>query len=155
MVGAGRYAAAVLEYDSLLEQLPEEEKMLRAKILHNKGVALCGLFFFKEAAGAFEEAYAVVPDSETLTEYLAAKRMAMEDSDYVAFVAAHPDYYAETMELESRVESLRREWEEALSRKQLDDRLALKEEGDMAAYYEETDRWVRELKNKYRDNIVN
>ena len=155
MVGAGRYAAAVLEYDSLLEQLPEEEKMLRAKILHNKGVALCGLFFFTEAAGAFEEAYAVVPDSETLTEYLAAKRMAMEDSDYVAFVAAHPDYYVETMELESRVESLRREWEEALSRKQLDDRLALKEEGDMAAYYEETDRWVRELKNKYRDNIVN
>lgn len=155
MVSAGRYAAAVLEYDSLLEQLPQEEKMLRAKILHNKGVALCGLFFFTEAAEAFQEAYTVVPDCETLTEYLAAKRMSMEDGEYVAFVAAHPDYYAETMELESRVESLRREWEEAATKKQLDERMALKEEGDMAAYYEETDRWVRELKNKYRDSIVN
>ena len=154
MVSAGRYAKAVLEYDSLLEELPGEEKQLRAKLLHNKGVALCGLFFFTEAAQAFKEAYAIIPDAETLTEYLAAKRMSMEESEYVAFVAGIPDYYTETMELESRVERLHREWEEAAVKKQLEERMAIKEEGNMAAYYEETDRWVRELKHRYRDSVV-
>ena len=154
MVSAGRYAKAILEYDSLLEELPEEEKQLRAKLLHNKGVALCGLFFFAEAAQAFREAYEIIPDAETLTEYLAAKRMSMDEGEYVAFVAEIPDYYAETMELESRVERLRREWEEAAVKKQLEERMALKEEGNMAAYFEETDSWLRKLKHRYRESVV-
>ena len=64
MVAAGRYATAITEYDSLLEQLPEEEKQLRAAMLHNKGVALCGMFYFTEAAQAFGESFEIVPDTD-------------------------------------------------------------------------------------------
>ncbi len=155
MVSAGRLAAAIMEYDSLLERLPQEEKQLRATMLHNKGVALSGMFFFEEASRAFMESFEVIPDTEVLTAYLAAKRMSMGESDYVAFAAGVPDYYAETLELESRVESLRREWEESAAKQQLIQRLQLKEDGDMATYYEETDRWVRALKNRYREMILN
>ena len=155
MVAEGRYATAITEYDSLLEQLPEEEKQLRAAMLHNKGVALCGMFYFNEAAQAFGESFEIVPDTEVLTAYLAAKRMSMNEGEYVAFVAGVPDYYAETLEVESRVENLRREWEESPAKKQLAQRLTLKEEGDMAAYFEETDKWVRGLKNSYRETILN
>ena len=79
----------------------------------------------------------------------------MSESEYVAFVAGVPDYYAETLEVESRVENLRREWEESPVKKQLEQRLMLKEAGDMAAYYEETDKWVRGLKNIYRETNLN
>ncbi len=155
MASAGRFAGAIMEYDGLLEKLPQEEKQLRATILHNKGVALSSMFFFEEASRAFMESFEVVPDTEVLTAYLAAKRMSMGEGDYVAFVAGVPDYYAETMELESKVEKLRREWEESDVKKQLAQRLQFKEEGDMATYYEETDKWVRGLKNQYREMILN
>lgn len=155
MVKAGHYGSAIMEYDSVLRQLPAEEKQLRAAMLHNKGVALCSMFFFEEAACAFMESFEVLPDTEVLTAYLAAKRMSMGEAEYVAFVAGVPDYYAEMMELESRMDHLRREWEESSVKKQLAERLMMKEEGDMAAYYEETDKWVRNLKNKYRETIQN
>lgn len=158
MAAAGRFAPAVSEYEALIEELPQEEKVLRAKLLHNKGVALCGLFFFKEAEKVFEEAYALLPDPEILTEYLAAKRMSMGEGEYVAFAAGHPDYYEETMELESRVKQLVQEWELSAEKRRLDERAVYKEQGDMAAYYEVTEEWVRKLKNEYRNHtgsIVN
>ena len=50
MVENGKYAPALIEYDALMDRLPEKETGLRARIMHNKGTALCGLFLFEEAA---------------------------------------------------------------------------------------------------------
>lgn len=155
MVAGGRYVPAILEYDTLLEQLPEEEKNLRAKVLHNKGVALCGLFLFEEAAEQFKKAYDVQADEETLVEYLAAKRLSMEEGDYISFAAGFPEYYETTLALEKRVEELRSRWEAAEEKQYLDERLSWKTEGYMTRYYSETDKKIQELKNRYRGNVGN
>lgn len=153
MVENKRYASALTEYDSLLTLLPEGERELTARILHNKGVALCGLFVFEEAARNFKLSFDLLPETETLVEYLAAMRLSMSEEDYVAFAAGFPDYYEETLELESRVEALRAEWETSQEKQYLTDRLSMKEEGGISGYYAETDRKVQELKNKYRTNV--
>lgn len=153
MVSNGKYAPALLEYDVLLEQLPEGEKELTARIIHNKGVALTGLFLFEEAAEQFRRSYDILPDQETLIEYLAAKRMSMEEGEYISFAAGFPEYYEETLELEKRVEGLRSQWETAEQKQYLDMRLAWKQEGNVVRYYVETDKKVQDLKNRYRESV--
>lgn len=153
MVAGGRYAPALFEYDVLLEELPDEERELTARILHNKGVALCGLFLFEDAAQQFKASYELLPHEETLIEYLAAKRLFMEEGDYVSFAAGIPDYYEETLELEKRVQALSGQWENAEEKQRLDTLASFKKEGDVRKYYEETDKRIEELKNNYRANV--
>ncbi|MDE5680175.1 MAG: hypothetical protein K2I01_07075 [Lachnospiraceae bacterium] len=153
LVQNGRYTAAILEYEVLLRKLPEEEKELTSKIIHNMGVALCGLFLFEEAAKQFLKSYELWRDRETLVEYLAALRLSMKEEDYIAFAAGHPEYYEETLTLEKRVEELLKAWEESEQKRSLDRRLLRKVQGDSAGYYAETDKRLYELKNEYRENV--
>ncbi|MCH5269128.1 MAG: hypothetical protein J1E83_00100 [Lachnospiraceae bacterium] len=152
MVESRKYTPAIIEYDALLARLPENETVLRARILHNKGTALCGLFLFEEAAVHFEQAYELDGDEETFIAYLAAKRLAMKEGDYIAFAAGLTDRYDDTLELERRMETLQAEWEQSEEKQFLNRRSLLKDEGDVA-YYEETDRKVQDLKNRYRENV--
>lgn len=152
LVESGKYTPAILEYDALLARLPENEIILRAKILHNKGTALCGLFLFEEAALHFEEAYGLDGDQESFIAYLAAKRLAMKEGDYISFAAGLTDCYEDTLELERRMEALQAQWEDSEEKQFLNRRSLLKDEGDVA-YYEETDRKVQDLKNRYRVNV--
>lgn len=152
MVECGKYTPAVIEYDALMSRLPEKETKLRAGILHNKGTALCGLFLFEEAAEWFLQAYELDGGEESFIAYLAAKRMYMPEGEYVSFVSGLGEHYDMTLELERRVQALSAEWEESEPKQRLEERRRMKEERD-PLYYEETDRKVRELKNRYRENV--
>lgn len=152
MVESGKYTPAIIEYDALMDRLPEGEKALRARILHNKGTALCGLFLFEEAAPHFEEAYEMDGDRESFIAYLAAKRLAMKEGDYISFAAGLSDRYEDTLELERRVETLQAQWEQSEEKQILIRRAFYKDEGNVE-YYTETDRMVQELKNRYRENV--
>lgn len=149
----GKYTAAILEYEVLLSKLPAGEKELTSKIIHNMGVAMCGLFLFEEAAEQFLRSYELWQDKETLVEYLAALRLSMKEEDYISFVAGHPEYYEETMTLEKQVEELVSAWEASEQKRALDSRLLRKVHGDSTGYYAETDRMLYELKNKYRESV--
>lgn len=153
MVENGRYALALSEYDALLEQIPEGEKQLTSNLLHNKGVALCGLFLFEEAASCFLQAQELFPDRENMIAYLSAKRMSMEEPDYIAFAAEYPESYEEMLEVEKRVEGLRESYALSEQKQRLDEHMDKKSRGDMAAYYEEIGDRVQELKNQYRANV--
>ena len=153
MVKNGRYASSLVEYDSLLAQLPEEEKNLTAKIHHNKGVALCGLFLFDEAANHFKLSYDMIPNVETMIEFLAAKRLSMDEEDYISYAAGFKDCYDETLELEKRMQELAAFWEDTVEKQALEERLSWKKSGNMAKYYLETDRKVQDLKSSYRASI--
>lgn len=155
MVTNGRLSLAVPEYDALLAALPPKEVKIRAGALHNKAVALCGLFLFEEAAEEFKKSFDILPERENFISYLAAKRIAMEESEYVAFVAGFPDYYEDTLELEKRVEALRISWEESKEKHFLDECKELKTEGYMSRYYEAVDNKMQELKRKYRESVGN
>lgn len=149
----GKYTAAVQEYEVLLSKLPEGEKELTSKIIHNMGVAMCGLFLFEEAAKQFLKSYEIRQDKETLVEYLAAMRLSMKEEDYISFAAGHPEYYEETLMLEKRMEELVTVWEESEQKRALDRRLLRKVHGDSTGYYAETDRRLYELKNEYRESV--
>lgn len=150
MMEGGRYAAALAEYDALLLKLPEGEKELTSRILHNMGVALCGLFAFESAAARFYAAYELIPRQDELVCFLAAKRMSMEESDYVTYAAGFPEYYEETLEVEKQVEVLRRRYGESAQKAELESCLSYREAGNTARYYEETERLIQRLKEEYR-----
>ena len=154
MVGNGKLVQAMSEYDDLLAILPQVENELSAKVLHNKAVAMTGLFLFEQAADCFWQSYEMYPLRETYIEYLAARRLSMSDDDYVTFVAGIPDAYEDSMELEKRVEEITESWKDYLTKRKLDRRKNLKEEGDFTKYYEETEQIIQTLKNGYRYSIA-
>lgn len=154
LVQSEKYMAAIREYEVLLGKLPKEEKELTSKIIHNMGVAMCGLFLFEEAAQQFLKAYELKQDRETLVAYLGAMRLSMKEEDYIAFAAGHPEYYEDTLTLEKRVEELGAAWEESEQKRYLDKRLLRKVQGDSAGYYAETDKKLQELKNQYRESVT-
>lgn len=153
MIGGGKLVQAMSEYDDLLAILPQVENELSAKVLHNKAVAMTGLFLFEQAAQCFLQSYEMYPLQETYVEYLAAKRMALGDSDYISFVASIPEAYEDSLELEKRVEEITAGWQGYLDKQRLEQRYEWKENGNFTKYYEETERMIQELKKKYRHCI--
>ena len=123
-----------------------------ARIMHNKGTALCGLFLFEEAAQWFLQAYEMDGNEESFLAYLAAKRMFLPEGDYVSFVSGLGERYESTLELERRVQALQEDWEISEQKRYLEERGRMKSEGD-SGYYTETDRKIRELKDRYRENV--
>ena len=153
MVGSGKLVQAMTEYDELLAILPQVENELSAKILHNKAVAMTGLFLFEQASEVFLQSYEMLPLQETYIEYLAAKRLSMSDNDYVAFIASIPEAYDDSIELEKRVEEIAQTWADNMTIQRIEQLKAWKQVGDFAQYYEETDKIIHALKHGYRYSI--
>lgn len=153
MVGNGKLVQAMSEYDDLLAVLPQVENELSAKVLHNKAVAMTGLFLFEQAADCFLSSYEMYPLRETYIEYLAAKRLALGEEDYIAFVATIPEAYEDSLELEKRVEEITESWQGYLNKRRLDQLKEWKENGNFTRYYEEVEKLIQGLKHSYRHNI--
>lgn len=130
----GRYRTAVREYDKLLKELPEEEKLLSTAIYHNKGVAFSRLFWYEKAAEMFEEAYRRNGEEEELTAFLTAKRMQLPEKEYVAFVTGSPDYYEASMQLEQRLEKAAEDWQQSEEKRNTEE-LLFKRQTEEASYY--------------------
>jgi tetratricopeptide (TPR) repeat protein len=153
MVSAGRYADAIEEYDKLLDLLPDIELEIRAKVIHNKAVALAELFLFDKAAKFFKDSYDMYPLPETFIEYLAAMRMLLSEDDYLIHVADFPEAYDESLELERRVEALTANWQQQIECQRLGQMQEWKRGGERSKYYQEADRVLQALKHSYRYSI--
>lgn len=153
MASGGRHADAIEEYDKLLDTLPDFEVEIRAKVLHNKAVALANLFLFDKAARYFKESFDMYPLPETMVEYLASMRMMLAEDDYLAFVAGIPEAYEESLELERKVEEITAGWEEHIERQRLNQMQEWKQSGERGKYYQEADRILQALKHSYRYSI--
>lgn len=148
-----KYGRALMEYERLLCELPKQEQEIRAEILHNKGVALAGLFLFTEAAEQFLEAYRIKPKQAYYKAYLAAKRMTLDDEEYVSFVAGLSEAFDLSLELEREVDRILQDWEAGEILQNLSDLTELRKEGDKTLYYEETEMRTQALKEHYRECI--
>ncbi len=119
LVRKKKFLPALRGYDKLLKNWGELEKdqerqaaaSTRAAIFHNKGVAYAGLMLYDSAAECFLAAYELSGSGDDYTEYLAAKRLELPESDYVAFAAGHPKNYQYALDLEKRLEQLTQDWE--------------------------------------------
>lgn len=162
LVRKKKYVSALHGYDVLLSKWQELEQegrelpaaKVRASILHNKGVAFTGLMLYSQAAEAFAEAHRNYSSDEHLTAYLAARRMELSESEYIALAAEMTDSYEMTIALEKRLESLQGEWQEQADYQRLQMRSEWRGGNGRQKYYDENERLTLGLKNSYRNSVL-
>lgn len=155
LVRCRKFALAVTEYDSLIKELEGQDPLLLARVRHNKGVAQTGLFAYEYASEEFLKAYELSGSEEEYMAYLAAKRMYMQDQDYISFIAEHSEWYDTSLVLEKRINKILEQWQRAAEREHMDVLLDYKENGNKNLYYREVDKLINELKQEYRDCVTN
>lgn len=162
LVRKKKYMAAARGYEYLLttwEEAANENKELpgmevKASILHNMGVALTGMMSYNHGAKYFRQAYELMGNEESLTAFLATRRLALSEEDYVAFMAEHPQFYKASMDLEKQLEKLQNQWESHADYLRLDERRQWRYGADKQKYYEESDQIVEALKSAYRHRVT-
>lgn len=146
-----RYGQAVMEYEKVLEEIPDMNRMMRSQLFHNKGVALCRLFSFEEAAEAFLAAYEENPENEeAAVSYLAALRMNLPETDYIAFIAGNPEWHEQSLEVEKRMRAAQAEYEDSEKYRRLS---ALLQRRD-TTYYETISEKLAQMQKKYREMVA-
>ncbi len=154
LIKNGRYQLAVQEYEKLLLQLPETESMLKPSVYHNMGVAHSKCFQFESAARYFRKAYELSGNEESGIQYLTAVRQQLSEGEYVSFIAGNGQFYELSLKVEKLVESARGQFEAGRENRMLSALKIYKDEGNTASYYEEIDKIIGELKNKYRESVA-
>lgn len=101
----GYFYQALSEYDRILEELPAPERKLRARVEHSRGVIYAGLFDYAMAAECFQRAMALDSAASPYIDYLAAIRLYLPGTDYVSFVARHPEAYEASLALEKHMDA--------------------------------------------------
>lgn len=161
LVAKKKYAAAIRGYDNLLKhwnEFGDEDKEtakagMKAAILHNKGVAYTGMMQYDNAAKMFSEAYELTGEMAEQVSFLAAKRLHLSESEYVAFVSEQPDSYSGTLQLEKQMNLLKNEWEKQADHQRLAFRKQMRRGADKQRYYAESDRLIQALEDNYRDCV--
>lgn len=161
LVRRQKYTAAIRGYDSLLEKWTELEHAgeelpaakVRGAILHNKAVALAGMMFYKDSARCFLEAYETDKEMVHYQEYLAAKRMELNEGEYIAFAAEQTKAYKYTLELEKKMERLLEDWKIQPEFQRLLEIRELRKGQNRQKYYDENENLIQELKKSYCDSV--
>lgn len=135
----GKYILALRHYDILLEELPETEMDLKAKVYHNRGVIYAGLFEFESAKESFKEAYGCDGSQESYMHYLAANRMYMEEAEYVDFVARQEEGYEAALKVEKMMEHADKQFEVTYKEDRTEDEISYT---------------INKLKEKYREFVA-
>lgn len=152
-----RYALALDRYDELLLALPEEEKELRGKVLHNMGVVNARLFLFERAKDYFDKAYQISANPESLVQSLAALRMGGGDEEYLDYIAAHPDLHESSLQVERMMKQAAGQFETTQENRMLFTLRVCKEDGGAGGavpYYDEIERLTSALKEAYRESVA-
>lgn len=153
-----KYFMALKQYYSLLEQIPETDKILRGAVYHNMGVACAGMFMFEQAAEWFMRAYGQDKSGESLEMYLASLRMHYEEKEYITFIADHPEYHDASLRVERRMEQASGQFEGTDENRMLFTLQVFKEEGSSTGgsdvqYYQEIEKLTVRLKEQYREYV--
>ena len=158
LVKKKKYLAAIRGYDSLLlrweefsgmgREMPGEE--IRADIWHNKGVAYSRLMLYGQAQDSFLEAYRVSGNKEEYFCYLGAKRLELPENKYISFAAGEMEHYELTLEVEQRMQELRRDFVNQPEKLMLRQRSEWREGSGRQRYYEESGLLCQTLKEAYR-----
>ncbi|MCQ2493670.1 MAG: hypothetical protein MJ104_03630 [Lachnospiraceae bacterium] len=170
LVEKKRYASAIRGYRNLIEKWDSVSKdhssvlpglNVLSAIHHNLGVAYAGLMLYDRAARSFEDAYKLDGDRRHFSAYLAAKRMGMTESEYIAFVgdagnSGNAGTAAELQELEKNLQRLQRDWYAQGDAHRLSLRKNIRNNGnaeEIKNYEEENERILKALKDSYRENV--
>ncbi len=158
MLGEKCYLAAFAQYRNLICEVPENEKLLLAKLYHNMGTACAGMFLYGQAADWFMKAYETDGKREGLMMYLASLRMGQQEKAYIDYIAKHPEYHGLSLEVERIVKQAEGSFEGTDENRMLVTYQVMREEGTgalggSAPYYEEIGKLTAGLKESYRRSM--
>lgn len=108
-----KFFRAMLEYRRLLEETEKKEVVLRSEIIHNMGVIYANMFFYMQAKEFFLQAYEMNGREESLTYYLAAAKMSLDQEAYEVLLAEKPIHMELHKEVEDLIEVAESAWEES------------------------------------------
>lgn len=143
LVRKKKYAAALRGYEILLQEWED------AKVIHNKGMALVGLMQYKQAADCFLQAYEADGSEVSFEAYLAAKRMELEEEDYISFAAELTEHVEDSLALEKKLEQLNQEWQNHPEYLHMQQRREWRQD-ERQKYYQDNERAMTALRNSYR-----
>lgn len=149
-----KYVLALKLYDVLIEELPELEKSLKARVYHNRGVIHAELFQFLRAAESFRLAYECDGARESVLAFLAASRMGMEETEYLNLVAGQGMDYELSLQVEKLLENVKNDFAGTEESRMLFTLKVCKEEDNTVSYYEEIEHITGELKERYREIVA-
>lgn len=140
-----QYAMAMAEYEQLLRETDETQIKFRAKLYHNLGVCLAGLFRYEAAAERFQRAFEVYPNTESYVQFLTALKLGNSREKYLTYLSEHPESYEDSLEVESRLTRAEREWKE----RSFDDTLQNLMDHNGTSYYETLKQLLKQAKADY------
>lgn len=150
LMNQGHISQAFGEFDYLLKHMPEMDKNVRAQIEHNQGVLYAHLFIYDMAAEFFYKAWEDGGADESYLGYLAAKRMMMDEKEYVAFVGSHKEAHNLSLKLEQRMDEANDLYDSSSANIKLRSLELFRSGGKMSEYYDEVDRITKDMKEEYR-----
>jgi len=153
LADSGRYERAMEQYHWLLHDIPKEDRAFRARLCRNMGCVSSRLFLFEQAASYFYEAWNLSDERENFLQFLAAKRLYMDEKEYVDFITEeYKESYDTSMELEKRIEQSLERWKECDRAKELE-RLRLEGEEHPEDYTDVLEDIAEQMKEKYRSMV--
>lgn len=144
-----KYALALAEYEELLKTTDSEQVKLRAKLYHNMGVCHAGMFFYDQAAEAFGQAFHTYPNTESYVQLLTALKLGSSQTEYLSYLAEHPESYEDSLEVESRLKQAEEEWEKAAFQDVVD---GITNEENIS-YYEAVKQLLKQAKEEYTSMV--
>ncbi|WP_029320867.1 hypothetical protein [Butyrivibrio sp. AE3004] len=146
----GHLHQAFAEYGYLQKHMSEMDKNVKAKIEHNQGVMYAHLFMYDRAAELFHKAWEDGGDDESYLGYLAAKRMIMDEKEYVAFIGAHKEAHNLSLKLEQRMDEANDLYDASSANIKLRSLELYRSGAKMSEYYDEVERITTDMKEEYR-----
>lgn len=108
-----KFFRAMLEYRRLLEETERKEIIFRSEVIHNMGVIYANMFRYAEAMEAFLESYEMNGREESLTYYLSAAKMYLNETDYEELLHTKPIYMDLKVEVEHLIEAVELQWSDS------------------------------------------
>lgn len=146
----GHLRQAFAEYSHLEKHFQDMDKNVRARIEHNQGVMFAHLFMYDMAADYFYRAWEDGLDDESYLGFLAAKRMMMDEKEYVAFVGSHKEAHNLSLKLEQRMDEASDLYDASSANFKIRSLELYRSGAKMSEYYEEIDRITEDMKEEYR-----
>lgn len=141
---------ALEEYRRLLEDLPSPERRIRIRTLREMGRIYAEQFRFRAAAESFDKAYQLTGSSEIYLEYLACIRLGLSDSEYLSFVAEHPESGQASLLLEKRMDQYDAAFNVSERKLALDSLRQYQSGGQSTSYEVALHQTIQRLKEEFR-----
>ena len=150
LLKSGKYQRARYEYDRILMTLPHGERVISARLHHNRGISLIRLFLFEQAAESFLKAYELSHRPESGRAYLLCIRLNSEEVDYIRFISEHPSFHDLSLEVEHIYNQAVSVYNETESKQELDELILDKAMGNGNSYNAGIANMIKDIKKQYR-----